>query len=182
MPKGVLPKLSRAGYTLAQAFHQGVLDHTPLLITLVRPLYTGENKNLGWLGGAQGARQTLQIFVWSRFDGEHGRRRRRKALSPSLSRFWGGVPLFVKCSRIFQTDTHLHISFNNQARRAQKDMHDRPRYGPSLFLTMGTIVDGDTVNLRVRRCCLRSSASLSHVVCYSILIPRQNPLNNRSTS
>ena len=51
------------------------------------------------MGGAQGARQTLQILIWSRFDREHGRRRRRKALSPFLSTFffWGGVPLFVKC-------------------------------------------------------------------------------------
>ena len=48
VPKGVLPKkygvVETAGYTLAQAFQKGVLGHTPLLITLVHPLYTRERK------------------------------------------------------------------------------------------------------------------------------------------
>ena len=39
------------------------------------------------MGGAQGARQTLSILIWSWFDGEHGRRRRRKDLSLFLSIF-----------------------------------------------------------------------------------------------
>ena len=48
-------------------------------------IHSREKKKLsGWLGGAQGARQTLQILIWSRFDGDHGRRRRRKAVSPFL--------------------------------------------------------------------------------------------------
>ena len=99
--KGVLPKLSRDGgvYPRTSIPKRSTSSHTtPLLINLVHPLYTREKKkkNSGWLGGAQGERQTLQMF-WSRFDGEHGRRRRRKALSPFLSMFWG-VYLFLSNS------------------------------------------------------------------------------------
>ena len=48
--KGYFPNLvETAGYTLAQAFQKGVLGYTPLLITLVHPLYTREKKTLdGW--------------------------------------------------------------------------------------------------------------------------------------
>ena len=69
--KGDFPNLvGTAGYTLAYACQKGVLAHTPLLITLVHPLYNrGGKKNSGWLGGVQGARQTLQTLIWSRFDG-----------------------------------------------------------------------------------------------------------------
>ena len=114
--KGVLPYLvETAGYTLAKASQKGVLGHTPLLITLVYPLYTGEKKkrkeHSGCLGGAHGARQTLQIFIWSRFDGEHGRRRQRKALSPFLSRFSGGVYPFLSNALIIINGTGSFFFF-----------------------------------------------------------------------
>ena len=44
--------------------------------------------------------KTLQILIWSRFDGEYGRRRRQKAVSPLLSMFLlGGVPLFANAKK-----------------------------------------------------------------------------------
>ena len=56
-----------------------------------------KKKVSGWLGRVQGARQTLQILIWSRFDGENRRRRRRKAVSPLLSNvFWGGCTPFCQ--------------------------------------------------------------------------------------
>ena len=59
-PKGGLPKGSRdGGVNPCASIPKRVLGHTPLLITLVHPLYAREKKNSGWLGGAQGARQPL---------------------------------------------------------------------------------------------------------------------------
>ena len=46
-----------------------------------------ESELSGWLGGVQGARQTLRTLIWSRFDGENERRRRRKAVSAFWSMF-----------------------------------------------------------------------------------------------
>ena len=99
--KGVLSKLSRDDrvYPRVSVPKRGTcsrptFDHSFTRYTPAKK----KKKNSRWLGGAQGARQTLQIFIWSPFDGEHGRRRRRKAVSPFLSMVWGGVPLFVKCS------------------------------------------------------------------------------------
>ena len=57
----------------------------PLFIILVHPLRIREKKNSVWLEGVKRARQTLQILVWSRFDGEHGRRPRQKEVPPFLS-------------------------------------------------------------------------------------------------
>ena len=93
--KGDFPSLvETAGYTLASACPKRVLAHTPLLITLVYPLCTREKKELsGWLRGVQGARQTLQSMVWSGFDREHGRCRRRKAVSLFCQYFLGVYPL-----------------------------------------------------------------------------------------
>ena len=105
--KGYFPNLvETAGYILAQAFQKGVLSHIPLLITLVHRLYTREKRrNSGWLGGAQGARPTLWHLSWSRFDGEHGRRRPRIALSSFLSRFWGYTPF---CQMICKICRHQY--------------------------------------------------------------------------
>ena len=76
--------------------------HAPLLITLVHPLYTyGKTKLSRWLADVQGARQTLQILIWSRFDGQYGRRRRQKAVPSFLSMFFGDVPPFVKLSLLY---------------------------------------------------------------------------------
>ena len=76
--------------------------HAPLLTTLVHPLYTyGKTKLSRWLADVQGARQTLQILIWSRFDGQYGRRRRQKAVPSFLSMFFGDVPPFVKLSLLY---------------------------------------------------------------------------------
>ena len=61
-------------------------------------IHSRKKNNSGRLGGSQGARQTLQIFIWSQFHGEHGRRgsiSRRTWTSPSAK---SSVPLFVKVS------------------------------------------------------------------------------------
>ena len=79
---------------------RGTCSHPTFDLSFTRYTHAKKKKTLdGW--EVQGARQTLQIFIWSRFDGEHGHRRRRKAVSPFLSFFWGGVPLFVKYISIF---------------------------------------------------------------------------------
>ena len=102
--KGFPNLVETAGYTFAQAFQKGVLGHTPLLITPVHPLYSREKKKKtldAWEEPREHDKRSLHILIWSRFDGEHGRRRRRKAMSPFLSMCFffggGGVPLFVKC-------------------------------------------------------------------------------------
>ena len=80
--KGGFPKLTveTAGYTLAQAFRRGGLGHTPLLITLVQL----EKKKKRLDGGEEPREHDKhnKILIWSRHDGEHGRRHRRKTLSP----------------------------------------------------------------------------------------------------
>ena len=96
VPRRGTSQTSRGGGVSPRASipKRGTWSH-PTLITLVHALYTQEKQNSGLFGGAQGARPTLQICIWSRFDGEHGRRRRRNALSPFLSRFWGGLYPFL---------------------------------------------------------------------------------------
>ena len=88
-----LPKPCRDdGVYPSVSMPKGILAIASLLIILFHPLYTRKKKNSGWLGGVQGARQMLQILIWSRFDGEHGRRRRRLAVSPFLLIFRGVYP------------------------------------------------------------------------------------------
>ena len=51
----------------------------------------------------------LQILIWSRFDGEHGSRRRQKDLSLLLSRFFGGKVY------LFLSNAQLDNSSNSEA-------------------------------------------------------------------
>ena len=73
--KGYFPNLvETAGYTLAQAYQKGVLGHTPLLITIVHPLYTREKKEKKNLDGWEEPRKHDKRCRFDcRFDGEHGR-------------------------------------------------------------------------------------------------------------
>ena len=87
---GVLPKLSRDGAVYPHA-------SIPKRDTWSHPTFDHSRS----LDMHSRKKKTLQNLIWSRFDGEHGRCRRRKLSSPFLSRFWGFVPLLVKCYYIF---------------------------------------------------------------------------------
>ena len=85
-----LPKLSRDSGVCPRLSmpKRGTCSH-PTFDHSCSPAIHSRKKKTGWLGGVQEARETLQILIWGRFDGEHGRRRWRKAVSPFLSVFSG---------------------------------------------------------------------------------------------
>ena len=94
--KGVLPNLSRDGGVHPRASpKRGTCSH-PIFDHSRSPAIHSRKRTSGWLGGAQGARHTQQIFSWNRFDGEHRRRRRRKALYLFWLRFFGGCTPFCQ--------------------------------------------------------------------------------------
>ena len=104
--KGGLPKLSRDGpvYPRASIPKRGTWSHPTFDHSRSPAIHSRKKEKTGCLGGAQGARQTLQMLILSRFDGEHGHRRRQKALSPFLSRFFffgGGVYPFLSNAVFF---------------------------------------------------------------------------------
>ena len=104
VPKGAIPKLSRDGgvYPRASIPKRGTWSHPTFDHSRSPAIHSRKKEKTGCLGGAQGARQTLQMLILSRFDGEHGHRRRQKALSPFLSRFFffgGGCTPF--CQMLF---------------------------------------------------------------------------------
>ena len=104
--KGDFPNLvETAGYTLAQAFRKGVWSHPTFDRTRSPAIHSKKKtKKLGLVGRILSSTiNAAEIWIWSRSDGKHGRRR-RKALSPFFSSsffFGGGVYPFLSNALFF---------------------------------------------------------------------------------